>query len=273
MTLTGFRDLDELTGGFSAGDLVFLTGQTATGKTSFALNMALFEAQHHGAVGFYSLEMNEDRMLQRLVSAVSSASMQDVANGKLKPSDWRSLVLGIQGLIKSNLYIDCSVHLSAQDVGKRTRRTSIERLRTGQNPMSFIIVDYLQLMIPFGHDTEQRDRSIAQIVHGLKAVAQNLGVCVLLIGQLDNQSNRVNRHDNQPVLSNLRERGVIEQCADTVLLLQREDSASPDPGEYSPAEVIVATHPFGRTGRVQLEWLNDLRGFRTKTRRPATGKG
>ena len=254
---TGYLELDRLTKGLSPGDLILLSGETAVGKTAFALNIALHEARHGGAVAIFSLETTKERLSERLISTATSVPYRDIATRNLTSGEWSGLVRGTIGLLRAHLYLDDSIHVEINDMRERARRTSIERLRTGLNPLSLIVVDYLQLLPPRGYGVGDRRRTVAANLRGLKRLAENLGVPVLVISQLDRDSDRHLRPDKRPSLADLGELEHFPNYADTVIFLYRDECYNPDSDDKGIAEVIVARQQLGPVGRVRLAWMPD----------------
>ena len=248
---TGFLDVDNLFGGFRGGDLIILAARPAIGKTAFALNMATRAARGGATVALLSLEMSAIQLMQRVLCSEAKVDLQSVRKGKVKETDWEPLVAASSELSKLNFFIDDTPSLSINELRAKARR----ELRGVENGL--IIVDYLQLMQPA---TARRDGNraveVAEISRGLKVLAKEMNMPVIALSQL----NRVveTRKDKQPMLSDLRESGSIEQDADIVMFLDRsvtpeeaEEDGRPAPGE---AKLLVAKHRNGPTGVIGLSF-------------------
>ena len=248
---TGFLDVDELFGGFRGGDLIILAARPAIGKTAFALNMAIRAAKAGATVAMLSLEMSATQLMQRVLCSEAKVDLQNVRKGRIKETDWEPLIAASSELSQLNFFIDDTPSLSINELRAKARR----ELRNVKNGL--IIVDYLQLMQPA---TARRDGNraveVAEISRGLKVLAKEMDMPVIALSQL----NRVveTRKDKQPMLSDLRESGSIEQDADIVMFLDRsvtpeeaEEDGRPAPGE---AKLLVAKHRNGPTGIIGLSF-------------------
>ncbi len=267
---TGFEDLDGLTTGFHKSDLVVLAARPAMGKTAFALN-----AIWHAAgvkklpVAIFSLEMSKEQLVQRLISQTTRIRTQDLRSGNVKAEDWPKLVRGVAEVAQAPIWIDDSAGVNLMEMRAKTRRLA-SRLNSQRSedgevgpPLSLIVIDYLQLMV--GNGRENRQQEIAEISRGLKVLARDLDVPVLAIAQLSRAVEQ--RHDKRPLLSDLRDSGAIEQDADMVMFLYRDEYYNPESDDKGIAEVIIGKHRNGPTGKVQLAWLEQYTKFASLARR------
>jgi replicative DNA helicase len=261
---TGFDDLDRLTTGFHKSDLVVLAARPAMGKTAMALN-AIWHAAgvKKMPVAIFSLEMSKEQLVQRLISQTTRIPTQDLRSGNVKAEDWPKLVRGVGEVSSAPIWIDDTAGASLMEMRAKVRRLSSSLIAQGGPPLSLVVVDYLQLMI--GNNRENRQQEIAEISRGLKVLARDLDVPVLAIAQLSRAVEQ--RHDKRPLLSDLRDSGAIEQDADMVMFLYRDEYYNPDSDDKGIAEVIVGKHRNGPTGKVQLAWLEQYTKFASLARR------
>ena len=266
---SGFEDLDRLTTGLHKSDLVILAARPAMGKTAFALN-----AIWHAAgvkklpVAIFSLEMSKEQLVQRLISQTTRIRTQDLRSGNVKAEDWPKLMRGVAEVSRAPIWIDDSAGITLMEMRAKVRRLA-SRLSAQASegeagaPLSMVVIDYLQLMM--GSNRENRQQEIAEISRGLKVLARDLNVPVLAIAQLSRAVEQ--RHDKRPLLSDLRDSGSIEQDADMVMFLYRDEYYNPDSDDKGIAEVIVGKHRNGPTGKVQLAWLEQYTKFASLARR------
>jgi replicative DNA helicase len=261
---TGFEDLDRLTTGFHKSDLVVLAARPAMGKTAMALNAIWHAAGEKKApVAIFSLEMSKEQLVQRLISQTTRIPTQSLRSGNVKAEDWPKLLHGVAEVSKAPIWIDDTAGVSLMEMRAKTRRLASQLNAAGGQPLSLIVVDYLQLMI--GNSRDNRQQEIAEISRGLKVLARDLDVPVLAIAQLSRAVEA--RHDKRPMLSDLRDSGAIEQDADMVMFLYRDEYYNPDSDDKGIAEVIVGKHRNGPTGKVQLAWLEQYTKFASLARR------
>jgi len=261
---TGFEDLDKLTTGFHKSDLVVLAARPAMGKTAMALNAIWHAAGEKKApVAIFSLEMSKEQLVQRLISQTTRIPTQSLRSGNVKAEDWPKLLHGVAEVSKAPIWIDDTAGVSLMEMRAKTRRLASQLNAAGGPPLALIVVDYLQLMI--GNGREIRQQEIAEISRGLKVLARDLDVPVLAIAQLSRAVEA--RHDKRPMLSDLRDSGAIEQDADMVMFLYRDEYYNPDSDDKGIAEVIVGKHRNGPTGKVQLAWLEQYTKFASLARR------
>ncbi len=244
---TGFIDLDYKTSGFQPSDLILIAARPSMGKTAFALNIAEYMAFHNNeTVALFSLEMSKEQLVNRLFALESRVDAQLLRNGNLSDSDWESLMDGANVIGRSNLIIDDTPGISVSELRSKCRKYKLE------HNMSIVMIDYLQLM-QSGRRTESRQQEISDISRSLKELARELQVPVVALSQLSRAVEQ--RPDHRPMLSDLRESGAIEQDADVVMFLYREDYYNKDTERKDIAEVIIAKQRNGPIGTVELIWL------------------
>jgi replicative DNA helicase len=263
---TGFEDLDRLTTGFHNSDLVVLAARPAMGKTAMALN-AIWHAsgEKKMPVAIFSLEMSKEQLVQRLISQTTRIPAQALRSGNVKAEDWPKLLRGVAQVSEAPIWIDDTAGVTLMEMRAKVRRLASQLSAQGGQPLSLVVVDYLQLMIGQGSRNDNRQQEIAEISRGLKVLARDLDVPVLAIAQLSRAVE--SRHDKRPMLSDLRDSGAIEQDADMVMFLYRDEYYNPDSDDKGIAEVIVGKHRNGPTGKVQLAWLEQYTKFASLARR------
>jgi replicative DNA helicase len=263
---TGFEDLDRLTTGFHKSDLIILAARPAMGKTALSLN-AIWHAsgQRKMPVAIFSLEMSKEQLVQRLISQTTRIPAQALRSGNVKAEDWPKLVRGVAEVSRAPIWIDDTAGVTLMEIRAKVRRLASQLNVAGEMPLSLVVVDYLQLMIGQGNRAENRQQEIAEISRGLKVLARDLDVPVLAIAQLSRAVET--RHDKRPLLSDLRDSGAIEQDADMVMFLYRDEYYNPESDDKGIAEVIVGKHRNGPTGKVQLAWMEQYTKFASLARR------
>jgi replicative DNA helicase len=254
---TGFPDLDSKTGGFQPGNLVIIAARPGMGKSALVTNMAENAAVDHGhPVALFSLEMSETELAQRFIASQTSTKGDDLRKGKISESVWPKIVKATNKLADAPLYIDDS-----SDVGLLEIRAKARRLHT-QHRLGLIIVDYIQLLRPDGR-VESRVEQVGQMSRGLKILARELDVPVIALSQL-NRSVEQRGGEKKPLLSDLRESGNLEQDADLVMFIYREEyyekEESQRPGE---ADLIIAKHRNGALAEVKLTFQSQYPRFMT----------
>lgn len=250
---TGFVDLDRLTSGMQRSDLLILAGRPSMGKTALALNIAHSVAvQAHLPVGIFSIEMSAEQLAQRLISIQAQVESQRLRNGRMSESDWDRLVQAVGVLSEAPIFVDDTPGLSTLEM-----RTKARRLHSEQG-LGLIIVDYLQLM-QGASSTENRVQEISAISRGLKALARELDVPIMALSQLSRAPDQ--RPNHEPMLSDLRESGSIEQDADLVMFIYRDFKYNPETERPHVADVILAKHRNGPTGTVHLFYQDALMKF------------
>jgi len=255
---TGFKRLDVLTAGFQAGDLVILAGRPSMGKTALALNVAQHVAvRHGGTVGIFSLEMSTSQLIRRLMSAEAEVDAHKLSSGFLSEQDINALLNALQLLSEAKVFIDDSAAPSLLEMRSKARRLKAE------HGLDLLVVDYLQLMGGTGY--ENRNLEIGAISRALKGLAKELDVPVLALSQLSRAPET--RSEHRPQLSDLRESGNLEQDADIVAFIFREEVYNPDPSVQGTAELIIAKQRNGPTGSVPLAFLKQYTVFKDRAER------
>ena len=250
---TGFRDLDEKTSGLQKSDLIILAARPAMGKTAFALTVALNAALKGGAsVLVFSMEMAKEQLGQRLLAMESRVDMQSLKKGKLQRRDWDDINDALDSLSKANIHIDDTAGVSIMEMKSKCRRMKAEE------GLDLVIIDYLQLMNPEGR-ADSRTQEISVISRNLKLLARELDCPVIVLSQLSRAPEQ--RTDHRPMLSDLRESGSIEQDADIVLFLYRDEYYNKEEAVPGECEVIIAKQRSGPTGTVKIAWLEKITKF------------
>ena len=253
---TGLSAVDRKINGLNKSDLLLLAARPGMGKTSMALNVALSAAKASGkTVAIYSLEMSKEQLVTRLLANEGLIENTRLATGNLRESDWEKIAQAASVLNQTNIRIDDNPLLTVADMNAKCRR--LENL-------GLVVIDYLQLMTSAGgkgYSGENRQQAVADISRMLKIMAKELQVPVLCLSQLSRANEK--REDKRPMLSDLRESGAIEQDADIVMFLYRDDYYNEDSEKRNIAECIVAKNRHGETGKVELRWMPDYTAFST----------
>lgn len=250
---SGFLDVDRLCCGMQPGDLLIVAGRPAMGKTSFALTVAHHVALHHQLpVAVFSLEMSKEQLVQRILCSEAMVDQQKVRSGYLGEGDWARLTQAAVVLSRAPLYIDDSALLSVRQVRAKAKRLQLEK------GLGLVVIDYLQLM-QSGQRAENRQQEITEISRSLKGLAKDLKVPVLALAQLSRQVEQ--RQDKRPIMSDLRDSGSIEQDADVVMFIYRDEYYKPDTEKKGITEIIVAKQRNGPTGVVELAFLKEFTRF------------
>lgn len=250
---TGFRDLDRMTSGLQPSDLILVAARPSMGKTAFTLNIAQnVGVRQHKTVAFFSLEMSQEQLVQRLLCQIAHIDSQKLRTGQLNSDEeWTRLTDACDKLYESPIYIDDTPGISVAEMRSKARR-----LKSGHG-LDLIIVDYLQLMQ--GRNAESRQQEISEISRSLKALARELKVPLIALSQLSRSVE--SRQDKRPMLSDLRESGALEQDADIVSFLYREDYYDKETENQHITEVILAKHRNGPVGSVKLYFKNEFTLF------------
>ncbi|NLY45940.1 MAG: replicative DNA helicase [Tissierella sp.] len=253
---TGFIDIDNKLSGLQKSDLVLLAARPSMGKTAFGINIATNAALKAKAnVAIFSLEMSKEQLVQRMISATAHVDLQKIISGKLTEDEWLQIINSMGPLSQSNVYIDDTAGIPLMELKAKCRRLKIEK------GLDLIVIDYLQLMTMEGHN-ENRQQEISAISRGLKAIAKEMDCPVIALSQLSRAPEL--RADHRPILSDLRESGAIEQDADVVMFLYRDDYYNEESELKNIGEVIVAKHRNGPTGTVELVWKGEFTKFLNK---------
>ncbi len=258
-TPTGFPDLDQLTAGFQNSDLIIIAARPAVGKTAFALNIAQNIAiKHKIPVAIFSLEMSKDQLAQRMLCSEGEVDAQKLKTASLSDTGWKKLTRALGRLSEAPIYIDDSATLTATEIRAKARRLKIEK------GLGLVIVDYLQLMRGKAR-IENRVQEISDIARSLKTLARELEVPVVALSQLSRAVEQ--RTDRIPRLSDLRESGEIEQTADVVLFIHRDDYYNPQSERGNIAEIIIAKQRNGPIGSIELVFRKEIAKFCSKETR------
>ena len=255
---SGFIDLDYLTAGFQPSDLILIAARPSMGKTAFVLNVAdnICFRQKKGAV-IFSLEMSKEQLVNRLLAQESNVDSQKIRTGQLQDHEWANLMEGAGIISESNLIIDDTPNISMGELRSKCRKYKLE------HDIDIVIIDYLQLMSGSGK-SESRQQEISEISRSLKALARELKVPVIALSQLSRAVEK--RDDKRPILSDLRESGAIEQDADVVMFLYRDEYYNRESPKKGIGEVIVAKQRNGALGTAELVWLAQYTRFVNKER-------
>ena len=258
---TGFVDLDRTLTGFHGSELILLAARPGMGKTSFALNVLLHAGKFSGkSVVFFSLEMSREQLATRLISNEAFLDNKKLMTGKLSPDDWDSVTVASTALAHTKIFIDDNPSLSVADMNAKCRRVE---------DLGLVVIDYLQLMQSSGSGTryagENRQQVVADISRSLKIMAKELHVPILCLSQLSRANE--SRSDKRPMLSDLRESGAIEQDADVVMFLYRDDYYNKDSDKHNQAECIIAKNRRGETTTIPLQWLPEFTAFSSMERK------
>jgi replicative DNA helicase len=250
---TGLADLDKLLGGLQRSDMLVMAGRPGMGKTSLALSVALQSARRwQKRVAIFSLEMSDEQLVQRLVSAETGIDSQRLRLGDIKEDEWPTFIQATNLLANAPIFIDDTPALSALELRSKARRLHAE------HGLDLLIVDYLQLMRG-DFRSENRQQEISFISRSIKGLARELNIPILALSQLSRQVE--SRHDKRPLLSDLRESGSIEQDADVVMFIYRDDVYNPDTEFPNIAEIIVSKHRSGPTGVFSVYFKRQLAQF------------
>lgn len=251
---TGFLDLDYRTAGMQPSDLVLVAARPSMGKTAFALNVVQHAAVHEKKVcALFSLEMSKDQLLNRMVCSEAMVDAQKVRTGDLEDEDWSKISMGAVILAESPIYIDDTAGITIADMRAKCRKLKME------HGLDLIMIDYLQLMSGGGKQ-QSREQEISEISRGLKALAREMSAPVVALSQLSRACE--SRADHRPMLSDLRESGAIEQDADVVMFLYRDEYYHPDSEQKNQAELIIAKQRNGPTGTINLVWIGQYTKFK-----------
>lgn len=257
---TGFTELDYKTAGFHSSDLILIAARPAMGKSAFALNIATNAAvKANVPVAIFSLEMSKEQMVNRILCSEAMVDSNKVRTGKLEEEDWTKLAGSIGPLSEAEIYIDDTPGISVMEIRAKCRKLKLEK------NIGMVVIDYLQLVQGSNKRNGSREQEISEISRSLKILAKEIGVPVVALSQLSRAVEQ--RPDHRPMLSDLRESGAIEQDADIVMFLYRDDYYNQDSEKKDIAEVIVAKHRGGSTGTIELLWLGSYTKFVNLERR------
>ena len=256
---SGFADIDELTSGFQPADLVIIAGRPSMGKTAFCLNIAQYASMHKEmTVAVFSLEMAKEQLVMRMLCSEARIDAHRLRSGFLGQTDWPKLSTAAGRLADASIYIDDTPAISSMEMRAKTRRLKADK------GLDLVIVDYLQLMSGRSR-SDSREQEISEISRSLKALAKELGVPVLALSQLNRGVE--NRMDKRPILADLRESGAIEQDADVIIFIYRDEVYNKDSMEKGIAEIIIGKQRNGPVGTKKLTWLDKYTRFEDMTTR------
>ncbi len=257
---TGFYDLDYKTSGFQPSDLILVAARPSMGKTAFVLNLAQYIAvKNKVPTAIFSLEMSKDQLVNRLLSMESKVDSQLIRTGNLSANDWEKLIESAGDISKAPLIIDDTPGISISELRSKCRKFKLE------NDLGLVIIDYLQLMSGSSKRTDSRQQEISDISRSLKALAREINAPVIALSQLSRACET--RPDHRPILSDLRESGAIEQDADVVMFIYRDDYYNKDTDKKNISEIIIAKQRNGPIGTVELVWLPNYTKFANKSRK------
>ena len=251
---SGFIDLDHMTNGWQRSDLIILAARPAMGKTALCLNMAANTAvDYHYPVAVFSLEMSKEQLVMRMLAAAARIDQKRLRTGQLNADEWGAFLQKIGPLSSAPIYIDDTPAITIRELRAKARR-----LQSREGDLGLILVDYLQLMGGSGH-SENRQQEVSEISRSLKALARELNVPIIALSQLSRTVEQTK--DKRPQLSHLRESGSLEQDADIVIFLYRDEVYKPDTPKKGIAELIIGKHRNGRVGTVELAFLPQYTAF------------
>ena len=254
---TGFRDLDVALTGLNKSDLILVAARPGMGKTAFALNIALNAAKSSGKdVVVFQLEMSKDQLASRFLASEALLDSHKLKTGSLNQDDWIKIARATSVLAKTHLYVDDNPAITVAEIKAKCRRL-------GEN-LGLIVIDYIQLMQSGGKRSENRVQEVAEISRSLKIMAKELNVPVVCLSQLSRAAEQ--RADKRPMLSDLREWGAIEQDADIVMFIYRDDYYDAESDDKNVAEIILAKNRHGATGTVELQWIGQYTTFSSRDR-------
>ncbi|WP_461613545.1 replicative DNA helicase [Clostridium sp. Marseille-QA1073] len=249
---SGFKDLDEKTSGFQSGDMVLIAARPSMGKTTFALNLAQHAALRAGkSVAIFSLEMSKEQLAYKLLCAEANVDMLKLRTGDLDERDWENIARASGPLADAKIFIDDTAGVSIMEMRSKCRRLKME------HGIDMILIDYLQLMS--GSGGESRQQEVSEISRSIKAIAKEMKCPVIALSQLSRAPEQ--RADHRPMLSDLRESGSIEQDADLVMFLYRDEYYNKESEDKNVAECIIAKQRNGPVGTVKLAWLGQYSKF------------
>lgn len=255
---TGFIDFDIKTAGLQRSDLILLAARPSMGKTAFALNIIQNAAiRQNIPVAVFSLEMSKEQLVNRMLCAEACVDAQKLRTGDLSEQDWESLIFALGPLTEAPIYIDDTPSISPMDIRSKCRRLKVEK------GIGLVVIDYLQLMSGNGRN-DSRQQEISEISRSLKAIAREIDAPVIALSQLSRACEQ--RSDHRPMLSDLRESGAIEQDADVVAFLYRDEYYFPDTEKPNQAELIIAKQRNGPTGTIDLSWNGQFTKFNNLAR-------
>ena len=249
---TQFYDLDAMTSGLQPSDLIIIAGRPSMGKTSFALNIAYNIAQQNLPVAVFSLEMSKEQLTQRLLSSETNIESNRIRSARLSQNDLEKVFNGLDKLLKLPIYIDDTPNLTVSQMRSQVRRLQTEK----KGQIGLVLIDYLQLM---GEGGDNRVQELSKITRSLKALAREIHAPVIALSQLSRAVE--SRNNKRPMMSDLRESGALEQDADLIMMLYRDEYYNPDSLDRGLAEVIITKHRNGPTGTIKLLFQSEFTKF------------
>jgi replicative DNA helicase len=253
---TGFDDLDELTSGMQRGDLIIVAGRPSMGKTAFAMNLAQnasIRTDDTGVVAIFSLEMSSQQIAMRMLASEARVDMQHLRTGRFSAEDWRKLASASGSLAESAIYVDDTPAISVLELRSKCRRLKREAKR-----LDLVVIDYLQLMSGRA-DSEHRAQELSEITRSLKGLSKEMDVPVIALSQLNRSLE--SRADKRPMMADLRESGAIEQDADIIMFIYRDEVYNKKPENEGLAEIIIAKQRNGPIGNIKLTFINRFTRF------------
>ena len=251
---TGFVGIDRMTSGLHDSDLLILAARPAMGKSAFAINIATNAAKSGVPTVIFNLEMSKEQVVSRILASEAMVDSNKLRIGQLDDNDWMKLASASGILSEAPIYIDDTPGISIMEIRTKCRKLKMEK------DIGLVVIDYLQLITASGKKNASREQEISEISRSLKILAKELNVPVIALSQLSRSAEK-RQDDKRPMLSDLRESGAIEQDADIVMFIYREDYYNPDTPEKNIAEIIFAKHRGGSTGTVKLSWLGNYTKF------------
>ena len=251
---TGFADLDYKTAGLHNSDLILIAARPSMGKSALALNIATYAAINAKIpVAMFNLEMSKSQLVNRMLCSEAMVDSNKIRTGKIEEDDWTKLATALGPLSEAPIYIDDTAGITVAEIRAKCRKLKLEK------NIGLVVIDYLQLIQGSGKKNTNREQEISEISRSLKIMAKELDVPVVALSQLSRAAEQ--RQDHRPMLSDLRESGAIEQDADIVMFLYRDDYYNPDSEKKNIAEIILAKHRSGSTGTVELLWMGNYTKF------------
>ena len=249
---SGFPELDEKTAGFQKGDMILIAARPSMGKTTFALNLAEYAALREGkSIALFSLEMSKEQLAYKLLCSEANVDMTKLRNGNLEDKDWENIAKASGPLAAAKIYIDDTAGTSVMEMRSKCRKLKME------HGIDMIVIDYLQLMS--GSNTESRQQEVSEISRSIKALAKEMQCPVIALSQLSRAPEQ--RTDHCPMLSDLRESGSIEQDADLVMFLYRDEYYDEETEDKNVAELIISKQRNGPVGTIKLAWIGQFSKF------------
>ena len=253
-TPTGFYDFDRITSGLHGSELIILAARPAMGKSAFAINIATNVAvKAKVPVAIFNLEMAKEQVANRILSSEAMVDSNKIRTGQLEDDDWTKLATTLGKLSEAPIYIDDTAGISIMEIRAKCRKLKLEK------NIGLVVIDYLQLVQPTGRKNGTREQEISEISRSLKILAKELDIPVIALAQLSRSVEK--REDKRPMLSDLRESGSIEQDADIVMFIHRDDYYNDESERKNVAEIILAKHRAGSTGTVDLAWFPNFTKF------------